>query len=131
MRVSNNLSFTAYQPDNTILTKGNFTRWMYRGQSPHWIAKFLNRIEAIIASTGIASNYLVTLEVTGRKFRRTLSLPVVITIVNEQRYLVSMLVGNVQWVQNVRAADQRAPILKAYRGRLAPAPIYPLIRKHH
>ncbi len=122
----------------STLAKGNFTRWMYRGQRPHWIAKFLNRIEAVIASWGIASNYLVALEVTGRKSGRTFSLPVVIAIVNGQQYLVSMLGENVQWVQNVRAAggkavlrsgrriavkleevaaDQRPPILKAYLKR--------------
>jgi len=63
---------------------------------------------------------------------------VVVAIVDGQRYLVSMLGNNVQWVQNVRAAggravlrsggreeveleevpaDQRAPILRAYLQR--------------
>src|SRR5262249_19231181 len=50
----------------------------------------------------------VTLEVTGRKSGRTISLPVAVTVVNGQRYLVSMLGENVQWVQNVRAAGGRA-----------------------
>jgi len=75
------------------------------------------------------------LEVAGRKSGRIFSLPVVIAIVEGQRYLVSMLGENVQWVQNVRAAGgravlrsggreevqleevpagQRAPILRAY-----------------
>jgi deazaflavin-dependent oxidoreductase (nitroreductase family) len=79
-----------------------------------------------------------TLEVTGRKSGRTISLPVVLAIVDGQRYLVSMLGDNVNWVQNVRAAggkavlrsgrrepvqleevpaDQRAPILRAYLQR--------------
>jgi deazaflavin-dependent oxidoreductase (nitroreductase family) len=79
-----------------------------------------------------------TLEVTGRKSGRTISLPLVVTIVDGERYLVSMLGENVQWVQNVRAtggravlcsggreevhleevpADQRAPILKAFLQR--------------
>jgi deazaflavin-dependent oxidoreductase (nitroreductase family) len=78
------------------------------------------------------------LEVTGRKSGRTISLPVVVTILDGQRYLVSMLGNDAQWVQNVRAAagravlrsgdreevqleevpaDQRAPILKAYLQR--------------
>jgi deazaflavin-dependent oxidoreductase (nitroreductase family) len=81
---------------------------------------------------------MVTLEVTGRKSGRTVSLPVVVAVVDGQRYLVSMLGENVNWVQNVRAAggkavlhsgsreevhleevpaDQRAPILKAYLQR--------------
>jgi deazaflavin-dependent oxidoreductase (nitroreductase family) len=120
------------------MAKGNLLRWMYRGKRPNWIAKFLNRITAALASSGFTSNYLETLEVTGRKSGRTFSLPVVIAIVNGQQYLVSMLGENVQWVQNVRAAggkavlqsgrrvevkleevaaNQRAPILMAYLKR--------------
>ena len=116
----------------------DFTRWLYRGQRPNWIARFLNRATAALASLGVASNYLVTLEVTGRKSGRIASLPVVLAIVAGQRYLVSMLGENVQWVHNVRAAggravlrsggreqiqleevptDQRAPILRAYLQR--------------
>jgi hypothetical protein len=50
----------------------------------------------------------VTLEVTGRKSGRTFSLPVVVAIVQGERYLVSMLGDNVSWVQNVRAAGGKA-----------------------
>jgi deazaflavin-dependent oxidoreductase (nitroreductase family) len=116
----------------------DFTRWLYRGHRPNWIARIVNRATAAIASSGVASNYLETLEVTGRKSGRTFSLPVVIAIVDRQRYLVSMLGDNVSWVQNVRAAGgravlrsgrreqvqleevpagQRAPILRAYLQR--------------
>ncbi len=98
----------------------------------------MNRASAAVASLGITSNYMVTLEVTGRKSGRTISLPVVLALVDGQRYLVSMLGENVNWVQNVRAAggravlqsggreevqldevpaDQRAPILRAYLER--------------
>jgi deazaflavin-dependent oxidoreductase (nitroreductase family) len=118
--------------------RGDFTRWLYRGQRPNWIARMLNRAWAAVASSGIASNYLVTLEVTGRKSGRTVSLPVVVAVVAGQRYLVSMLGEHVHWVHNVRAAggravlrsggreevhleevpaDQRAPILRAYLQR--------------
>jgi deazaflavin-dependent oxidoreductase (nitroreductase family) len=120
------------------MTRGDITRWLYRGQRPNWIARALNRVGATVASTGVTSNIMVTLEVTGRKSGRTVSLPMVVTVVDGQRYLVSMLGENVQWVQNVRAAggkavlhsgsreevhleevpaDQRAPILKAYLQR--------------
>jgi deazaflavin-dependent oxidoreductase (nitroreductase family) len=120
------------------MAKGNLLRWMYQDKRPNWIAKFLNNITAALASSGLTSNYLETLEVIGRKSGRTLSLPVVIAIVDGQQYLVAMLGENVQWVQNVRAsggkavlrsgrrvkvtleevaADQRAPILKAYLKR--------------
>jgi deazaflavin-dependent oxidoreductase (nitroreductase family) len=117
------------------MSPSDFTRWLYRGQRPNWIATILNRAGAAIASSGVAPNYFITLEVTGRKSGRTFSLPVVVAVVDGQRYLVSMLGDNAQWVQNVRAAggkavlrsggrkevqleevpaNQRAPILKAY-----------------
>ena len=115
-----------------------FKQWLYGGQRPNWIARILNRASAAVASSGVTSNYMETLEVTGRKSGRTVSLPVVVAIVDGQRYLVSMLGENVNWVHNVRAAggravlqrhgreevhleevpaDQRAPILKAYLQR--------------
>jgi len=120
------------------MTISDFTRWLYRGQRPNWIARILNRAWAAVASLGVAPNYLATLEVAGRKSGRIVSLPVVIVVVDGQRYLVSMLGDKVQWVQNVRAAglravlrsggreqiqleevptDQRATILKAYLRR--------------
>ncbi len=116
--------------------QGAFTRWMYRGQRPHTLARFINRIWATVASTGSSAWLgMMTLEVTGRKSGRTISLPIAVMVVEEQRYVVSMLGDNVQWVKNVRAsdgqatlrsgrrepihleeipADQRAPILRAY-----------------
>ncbi len=110
-------------------------RWLYRGQRPNWIARILNKAWATVVSLGVASNDYVTLEVTGRKSGRIVSFPLVMVIVDGQRYLVSMLGDNAQWVRNVRASggkavlrsggreevqleevpvDQRAPILKAY-----------------
>ncbi len=90
------------------MARGDFTRWLYRGKRPNWLARIVNRATAAIFSRGVAVNYLATLEVTGRKSGRTFSLPVVIAIVEGQRYLVSMLGENVSWVQNVRAAGGRA-----------------------
>jgi hypothetical protein len=51
------------------------------------MARILNRALAAVASSGVASNYLVTLEVTGRKSERTASLPMVMAVVDGQRYL--------------------------------------------
>lgn len=110
-------------------------QWLYRGQRPNWIAKILNRAWAIAASRNATANGLVALEVVGRKSGRIVSFPLVIVTVDGQRYLVSMLGDNTQWVRNVRASggnavlrsggredvqleeiptDQRAPILKSY-----------------
>jgi deazaflavin-dependent oxidoreductase (nitroreductase family) len=90
------------------MTSGDFTRWLYRGQRPNWIARILNRVSAAVGSSGVTPNYLVTLEVIGRKSGRMISLPVVMVVADGQRYLVSMLGDDANWVQNVRAAGGRA-----------------------
>jgi len=116
-----------------LFTRGK--QWLYRGQRPNWIAKMLNRGWAFLASRRVASNDLVALEVTGRKSGRIVSFPLVMATLDGERYLVSMLGENTQWVLNVRAAggkavlrrggreevqleevpaNLRAPILKAY-----------------
>ena len=110
-------------------------QWLYRGGRPNRLASWLNRGWAFIHGLGIAPNYLVTLEVTGRRSGRTISLPLVMACLNGERYLVSMLGTEAGWVRNVQAAqgkavlrhgrredvlleevavEQRAPILKAY-----------------
>jgi F420H(2)-dependent quinone reductase len=86
----------------------NFKQCLYPGQRPSWLAKILNSAWAVVHSWGIAPNYLVTLDVLGRKSGRIVSLPLVMTVINGQRYLVSMLGENAQWVLNVRAADGKA-----------------------
>jgi deazaflavin-dependent oxidoreductase (nitroreductase family) len=117
------------------MTRSDFKNWMYRSKRPNWIARIANRAWATLASSGITSSPVVTLEVTGRKSGRTVSLPVVLAVVDGERYLVSMLGEHVNWVENVRAAggravlrsggreevhlqevpvEQRAPILRAY-----------------
>ncbi len=82
-------------------------QWLYRGQRPGWIAKFFNRMWANAASKKAMDNGLVALEVMGRKSGRVISFPLVMVTVDRQRYLASML-GDSQWVRNVRAADGRA-----------------------
>jgi hypothetical protein len=120
------------------MARGDFKRWLYRGHRPNWMARIENRVYAALFSWGILPDSMVTLEVTGRTSGRMIFLPMAVTVVNGQRYLVSMLGGQVQWVHNVRAAggrvvfhrqgreevllaevpaEQRAPILKAYLQR--------------
>ena len=120
------------------MTRNDFKQWLYRGQRPNWIARIENRVWAGLFSWGLLPEYMVTLEVTGRKSGRTVKLPMAVTFVNGKQYLVSMLGEDVQWIHNVRAAggravfhrhgreevhleevpaDQRAPILRAYLQR--------------
>jgi hypothetical protein len=110
-------------------------QWLYRGGRPNHLAMLLNRFSALLHALGIAPNYLVTLEVQGRRSGRKIALPLVMVSIAGERYLVSMLGADVNWVRNVRAAGgrvtlrhgrreevhleevpvgQRAPVLQAY-----------------
>ena len=116
----------------------SLAKWLYHGGRPNRVAKILNRCWGAIHALGVAPNYLVTLEVAGRRSGRAASLPLVMVVVGGERYLVSMLGEDVDWVRNVRAAggratirhgrreqvqleevavDRRAPVLKAYLKR--------------
>jgi deazaflavin-dependent oxidoreductase (nitroreductase family) len=113
-------------------------RWFYRGGRPNRVARVLDRGTAALYALGIAPNYLVDLKVRGRRSGRTIALPLVMVVVGGERYLVSMLGRNANWVRNVRAAggdvtirhgrheearleevapDRRASVLKAYLKR--------------
>src|SRR5512145_23495 len=90
---------------NTLLTQmfWSFKQWLYRGRRPNWIAKILNGAIANSASKSVSPDGVVALEVIGRKSGKVVSFPLVMVIVDGQRYLTSMLGGNAQWVRNVRA----------------------------
>lgn len=85
-------------------------RWYYRGGHPNRVARFLNRISAMLHATGIAPNYMVTLEVVGRKSGKAISFPLVMTVIDGERYLVSMLGEEANWVKNLQAAGGRATL---------------------
>lgn len=76
----------------------SFKRWLYRGGRPNWLASLLNAGWANIHSLGVAPNYLVTLVVVGRKSGKSIRFPLVLTMLNQQRYLVSMLGNDASWV---------------------------------
>lgn len=120
------------------MSLNDVARWLYRSKRPNWIARIANRIWAVAGSLGAAPGHLAALEVKGRKSGRPFSLPVIIALLEGNRYLVSMLGENAIWVRNVRAAggkavllsggreeilleevpvEERAPILKAYLQR--------------
>jgi deazaflavin-dependent oxidoreductase (nitroreductase family) len=121
-----------------ILLWQRFKRWLYQGGRPNILARALNRGWAVLHSLGIAPNYMVTLEVVGRRTGRVISFPLVLVVLDGGRYLVSMLGEDASWVRNVRAAgghatlrhgrteqiqleevavEKRAPLLKAYLRR--------------
>ena len=114
-------------------------RWFYAGGRPNLVARLLDRGTAALSARGVGPEYLVALEVVGRRSGRTVSLPLVVAAVDGERYLVSMLGEEANWVRNVRAAgggaalrhgrreevrleevvapNRRAPVLKAYLKR--------------
>ncbi len=113
-------------------------KWFYRGGRPNWVARVLDRGTAAVYARGVSPDHLVTLEVLGRRSGRTIRFPLVMVVVEGERYLVSMLGEGTNWVRNVRSAggdavlrhgrreevhleevepDRRAPVLKAYLGR--------------
>jgi len=118
--------------------KMRLENWFYRGRRPNRAARILNRGWAAVHALGVAPDYLVTLEVPGRRSGQIISFALVMVVVGGERYLVSMLGEEVNWVRNVKAAegnvtlrhgrreevrleevvsDRRAPILKAYLKR--------------
>ena len=108
---------------------------MYRGGRPYQLTKIINMGWALLHTLGIFPSRFVTLEVQGRKSEKTISFPLAMVEMNGERYLVSMLGEEANWVRNIKAVDgkarlrhgvseqvvleevdikQRAPILKAY-----------------
>ena len=94
-----------------------FRRWLYRGQRPTGIARTLNRAWASIFSSGIAPDYLATLEVTGQKSGRAISFPVVVHVLDGQRYLLSILGNHSQKVQNACRRWESGSSERRPRGR--------------
>ena len=122
---------------NSFLTQmfWRLKQWLYRGKRPNWIAKILNGAIANSASKSVSPDGVAALQVIGRKSGRIVSFPVVVTVIDGQRHVASMLGEDAQWVRNVRASggkaflcsggyedvqleeipvNQRAPLLKAY-----------------
>lgn len=93
-------------------------RWMYKGGRPNAVAKAMNRFSTWTNALGLTSRWMVNLEVTGRKSGKTISQPMVMVKINGERYLVSMLGGDVQWIKNLRAANNEAVIYTSGRERV-------------
>jgi deazaflavin-dependent oxidoreductase (nitroreductase family) len=87
---------------------------MYQGGQPNWWARPLNRLDAVIGRL-LPTTRMVTLEVTGRHTGRRVSLPLAVADYEGERYLVSMLGEDTNWVRNVRAAGGRAVLRRGRR----------------
>jgi len=87
---------------------GDYLRRLYRGGRPSRFARWQNRASAVAFAAGIWPQRAAALEVRGRRSGRVISFPVVIAGYQGERYLVSMLGEDVNWVRNLRAAGGRA-----------------------
>jgi hypothetical protein len=111
---------------------------LYPSGRPNWLSSRLNSGWARLCSLGILPALMVSLETKGYRTGKPYQIPMVSTQVGSERYLVSMLGENANWVRNVRAAKgeavlrhrvadrvileeveagKRAPILRAYLKR--------------
>lgn len=108
---------------------------LYPAGRPNAFTSRLNSAWAWLSSLGLGPSFMVSLETKGRRTGRILRVPMVMAQLGPDRYLVSMLGENADWVRNARAssgeaalrhggvervrleevpASERAPILKAY-----------------
>jgi F420H(2)-dependent quinone reductase len=85
-----------------------YLRMAYRRRHRTAAVRLLNRVSMVMFGAGIGPRRAAVLEVVGRSSGRVLSVPVVVTDWNGERYLVSMLGERANWVRNVRAAQGRA-----------------------
>ena len=110
----------------------------YPGKRPNALSSRLNALSAWAGSLGVAPSLMVTIETRGRRSGKPSRVPLVVAEFAGDRYLVSMLGENVDWVRNAKSAGgeavlihgitervelqevaiaERAPILKAYLRR--------------
>jgi F420H(2)-dependent quinone reductase len=93
----------------------NYLRWLYRGGRPNVFARVQNRASARLFAVGIIMpDRCAELQVRGRRSGEIVSFPVVIATYKDGRYLVSML-GEANWVRNVRAAHGAAVLVHGRR----------------
>lgn len=113
-------------------------RWLrlfYRDWRPTRLGRLVSRTLARLTGLGLTPPVLLALHVKGRRSGRLHANALVVTVHAGERYLVSMLGDDSDWVRNVRAAggeafvkrgplrpvklteipaSERGPILKAY-----------------
>ena len=88
--------------------------WFYRGDRATLLGRATSRLLAGWASLGLPTGRQVGLEVTGRRTGRAHVLAVVLAEHEGQDYLVSM-VGEGEWVKNVRASGGAAVLIGGRR----------------
>jgi deazaflavin-dependent oxidoreductase (nitroreductase family) len=95
-----------------------FMRLLYRNWRPTRLGRWVNRFNGWWSGLGLPPRFQAALEVQGRQSGRRRSNPVVITTVDGERYLVSILGSESDWVKNVEASHGDAVIRQGRRRRV-------------
>jgi deazaflavin-dependent oxidoreductase (nitroreductase family) len=98
--------------------RSRFRRLLYRDWRPTRIGRWVNRSASWLTALGLSGKVMAVLEVRGRASGRPRSLPVVITALGDERYLVSMLGPDSNWVKNVEAAYGEVILRERQRRRV-------------
>jgi hypothetical protein len=100
------------------------------------VARVLNRVAAIQQSAGILSPArAITLEVAGRRAGHLVPFAVMVAEYGHERYLVSMLGNEANWVRDIRAGDGRAVLRRGrceqvHLEEVEPAGRAPILRRY-
>ena len=118
-----------------ILPHSWYRSLFYPGGRPNAFTRRLNSVQARLTARGVFPALLVALETRGRRSGKAFLVQLVVAHLGADRYLVSMLGENADWVRNARASagaavlrhgttenvrledvpvPERASILKAY-----------------
>lgn len=98
--------------------EGGLLRLFYRDWRPTRLGRWINRLWCWWSGLGLPPRFQAVLEIRGRISGRRRSNPVVIATVEGERYLVSMLGPESDWVKNVEAARGAAIIRQGRRRRV-------------
>jgi hypothetical protein len=93
----------------------DYLRWLYRGGHPSKFARVQNRVSAIAFEAGIVPKRAAMMQVRGRRTGRVISFPVAIADYEGERFLVSMLGKDVNWIRNLHAAGDHAVLRHGHR----------------
>ena len=112
-----------------------YNRIFYRGRRPTRLGRWVNKLTAWYAATGLPPKIMAVLEIRGRKTGQMRANPIVIATVDGKHYLVSMLGPGSDWVKNIEAAHGDAVIHRGTRKRvhLVPVPSHeraPVLREY-
>lgn len=106
----------------------NYLRRLYQGGRPNRFARLQNRTTAAVFAAGVMPRRAAALEIRGRRSGRVISFPVAIADFEGERYLVSMLGKNANWVRNLQAANGEAVLRHGRRESVHLEEVDPSVR---